>query len=219
MDAGAARIEYVGASMLVQGDCSKILPVIGRVSAVVTDPPYGINISANPVRQKHSKKDWDAAPVGPDLLGQMRDMSDAQIIWGGNYFELPPSQGFLIWDKAQPQNFSLAQCELAWCSWGFPAKMFRRSVTSYDKEHPTQKPLDLMRWCLGFLRNPITVLDPFMGSGATGAAAVELGLKFIGIELDAEYFEVAARRIRQAEAQGGLFNPPPATEEESASLL
>src|SRR5690606_2596714 len=96
------RDERIGGQRLILGDCLEVMPLLGRFDAVVTDPPYGINIANNPVRQKHQKKAWDAKPVGAEHIAAMRKASDEQIIWGGNYFELPPSRGFLIWDKKQP---------------------------------------------------------------------------------------------------------------------
>jgi hypothetical protein len=137
----AGGIEKIGDATLYLGDCRDILPTLGKVDAVVTDPPYGIGISSNPVRRAHEKKDWDAAPPDGALFDLMREVSREQVIWGGNYFPLPPSQCFLIWDKKQPQDFSLAMCEMAWASRKLPAKMWRQSVLSYDKTHPTQKPV------------------------------------------------------------------------------
>ena len=205
------REERIGDCRLILGDCLEIMPELGRVDAVVTDPPYGIGISSNPVRQKHSKKDWDACAVGSAHLGCIRSVSEEQIIWGGNYFDLPPSRGFLVWDKKQPENFSLAMCEQAWWSRDTNAKVFTKSVLGYNKQHPTQKPVALMEWCLGFLPNATTILDPFMGSGTTGVACVNLGRRFIGIELDPEYFDIACRRIDEAHRQADMFVPKPAT--------
>jgi len=172
---------------------------------LVTDPPYGIGIAANPVRQKHEKLDWDAAPPSPELIAQCIAMADKAIIWGGNYFSLPPCQRVLVWDKLQPADFSLAMLEMAWTNIGGPAKMFRQSVTSYAKEHPTQKPENLMKWCIGFLPDSQTILDPFMGSGTTGVAAVQMGRKFIGIEREPKYYDIACKRIEDAQRQGDMF--------------
>ena len=172
---------------------------------LVTDPPYGIGIAANPVRQKHDKLDWDAAPPSHDLIAQCIAMTDKAIIWGGNYFSLPPTQRILVWDKMQPADFSLAMLEMAWTNLTGPAKMHRQSVTSYPKEHPTQKPDALMKWCISFLPNAQTILDPFMGSGTTGVAAVQMGRSFIGIEREPKYFDIACRRIEDAQRQGDMF--------------
>lgn len=197
----------IGDATLYLGDCMDILPTLGKVDAVITDPPYGINIANNPVRQMHEKSDWDASTPPQKVLDSILLNSDLQIIWGGNYFDLPPSQCFLIWDKVQPQNFSLAMCEMAWCSKKSPAKMHRQSVLSYRKDHPTQKPVELMVWCIEQAGKANTILDPFMGSGTTGVAAIQLGRKFIGIEREPKYFDIACKRIEQAVAQGQLFAP------------
>ena len=201
--------ERIGDCRLILGDCLDVLPTLGPVDAVCTDPPYGIGIAANPVRQKHEKKNWDRSPIGDKHIAAMMAVSDEQIIWGGNYFNLPPSRGFLIWDKKQPENFSLAMCEQAWWSRDANAKVFRHSVLGYEKKHPTQKPVALMEWCLGFLPNATTILDPFMGSGTTLVACAKLGRKGIGIEIDPGYFDIACRRVEEAYRQPDMFVEPP----------
>ena len=198
----------IGGATLYLGDCREILPTLGKVDAVVTDPPYGIGIAANPVRQMHEKSDWDAAAPGQEVFDLIRAASREQIIWGGNYFGLPPSQGFLVWDKKQPQDFTLSMCEMAWMSKQQPAKLWRQSVLSYEKSHPTQKPVPLIEWCLDFLPDANTILDPFMGSGTTGVACAKLGRKFIGIEIEPKYFDIACRRIEEAYKQPRLFAEP-----------
>ena len=205
-----SRIEHIGAATLYLGDCREILPTLGKVDAVVTDPPYGIGIAANPVRQKHDKAAWDDVPPDHNLFASLRAMSDWQIIWGGNYFELPPAQGFFVWDKVQPEKFSLSMCEQAWTNIKTPAKLFRRHVVSFTKEHPTQKPEELMRWCLGYLPDTaLSVLDPYMGSGTTGVACAGLGRAFTGIEREPRYFDIACRRIEEAQRQSDLFIKQP----------
>jgi DNA modification methylase len=216
---GKFREERIGAHRLILGDCLEVMKTLGKVGAVVTDPPYGIGIADNPVRQKHARKDWDGTPVNSEILQAIRAASSEQIIWGGNYFDLPPSRGFLVWDKKQPENFSLAMCEQAWWSRDTNAKVFSKSVLGYHKEHPTQKPVALMEWCLGFLPNSQTILDPFMGSGTTGVACQKLGRSFIGIELDPEYFDIACRRIDEATRQPDLFIEPPAALPKQETLI
>ena len=203
------REERIGSQRLILGDCLQVMPELGHFDAVVTDPPYGIGISDNPVRQKHARKDWDAVAVGVEYLQAVCAISSEQIIWGGNYFNLPPSRGFLVWDKKQPENFSLAMCEQAWWSRDANAKVFRKSVTSYEKQHPTQKPVALMEWCLGFLPEAKTILDPFMGSGTTLVACQRMGRHGTGIELDPDYFEIACKRVDEAARQPDLFNDAP----------
>lgn len=222
------RVETIGGATLYLGDCMEILPTLGKVDAIVTDPPYGIlNLegagSTTAVRKSPRQQGsgtlknrllnvsdvrWDIAP-SVEVFDQMRAMSGVQIIWGGNYFPLPPARGILAWDKEQPwPNFS--QVELAWTSLNRPAALLRLngSRNTPDKEHPTQKPLALMVWCLDFLPDGVTVCDPYMGSGTTGVAAMQTGRKFIGIERDDKYFDIALRRIEQAANQGQLFAAP-----------
>lgn len=206
------RIEHLSDDVTLHcGDCLEILPTLGKVDAVVTDPPYGIGIAANPIRQRHEKSSWDNKPASRLHIEAIRLVSKQQIIWGGNYFDLPPSQGFLVWDKGQPEGLTLAQVEQAWLSENRPAKIIRRHVVSYQKEHPTQKPIEVMKWCLGFVPEARTILDPFMGSGTTGVAAVQLGRRFVGIEIEPRYFDIACRRIADELARPRLaLEEPPA---------
>ena len=178
------------------------------VDLVLTDPPYGIGISSNPIRQKHIKKEWDNNTPLDLIFNEIFRISKNQIIWGANYFNLPPSKGFLIWDKKQPYDFSLAMCEYAYSSFDFPAKMYSYSNRGDEiKLHPTQKPLDLMTFCLNFALqrdNTIkTIYDPFSGSGTSLVCAKSKGLDYIGSELDKDYFEIINKRLQSV--QGSLF--------------
>ncbi len=195
----------IGNAELWHGDCAEMLPALGRFDLILTDPPYGLGMAANPVRQAHEKRCWDDSPPETSLFTLMRQRARDLIIWGGNYFDLPPSQGFLVWDKMQPENFSLAMCEQAWCSFSRPAKMFRLSVLSYEKHHPTQKPVQLMKWCINMHPAAYTICDPFMGSGTTGVACAQMGKTFTGIEQDRKYFDIACERIENAQRQGQMF--------------
>lgn len=182
---------------IFHGDCREILPHLPKVDLVLTDPPYGIRLAANPFRQKFEKSDWDNDVPDAALLADVIEMGKDAIIWGGNYFSLPAHQRFLVWDKVQHEDFSSAMCEQAWTTLNGPAKLFRRHVVSYTKDHPTQKPLELMHWCLGFAPDAATILDPFMGSGTTLRAAKDLGRQAIGIEIEEKYCEIAVKRLRQ----------------------
>lgn len=214
-----SRVERIGDATLYLGDCMEILPTLKGVDAVVTDPPYGIGIAANPVRQMHEKLDWDASVPSADLMGAVLAAAPLHVIWGGNYFDLPPSQCFYIWDKVQPENFSLAMCEQTWVSKKAPAKLYRQSVLSYRKEHPTQKPVELMEWCIEQIGgDALLILDPFMGSGTTGVAAVNRSRAFIGIEREPKYFDIACRRIEQAYKQRPLFEAEPAKKPEQLEI-
>ena len=174
---------------------------------VLTDPPYGIGIADNPIRQKHAKKDWDSFVPNESIFDEIFRISKVQIIWGSNYFKLPPSKCFLVWDKKQPYGFSLAMAELAYCSIDYPAKIYSHSNRGdEDKKHPSQKPLKLMEFCLEFARSRQeikTVFDPFMGSGTTAVACESLGLQWVGCELEPDYVAIANKRLEKV--QGSLF--------------
>jgi len=173
----------------------------------IVDPPYGIGISSNPVRQQHDKKQWDNAIPSTEYFTELMRVSENQIIWGGNYFDLPPTQGFFIWDKKQPHDFSLAMAEYAWSSIQKPAKMWSLSVLKEKgKIHPTQKPVELYQWLLLNNAKPDQrILDTHLGSGSSAIAAHYFGCDFVGIELDEDYYEAACKRFKQMTAQQAMF--------------
>ena len=208
------REEQIGRARLILGDCREVLPTLGKVDAVVTDPPYGIGehggacrTRGRPGYTKHADKGWDNERPPAAVFDAMRHVSREQIIWGGNYFAdlLPPSMGWLYWKKLMGGDF--ADGELAWTSRNRALREFTKCPKGMDKEHPCEKPVQLMLWCLGFVPDAETILDPFMGTGTTGVAALQAGRKFIGIERDPDYFEIACRRIREAAGEdvGPLF--------------
>jgi DNA modification methylase len=210
------RVEQIGAATLYLGDCREVLPTLGQVDAVVTDPPYGIGEDGGRFRGRIGqnirvlpKGGWDSATPDASVFDMMRACSDDQIIWGGNYFtdKLPPSKGWLYWQKRMGGDFS--DGELAWTSRDRALREFTKCPKGQGAEHPTQKPVELMRWCLGFLPDAQIILDPFMGSGTTGVAAVKMGRKFIGVEKNLDYFSIACRRISEALKQPDLFIEPP----------
>lgn len=221
------RTEHLAEGVtLYCGDCREILPTLGRVDAVVTDPPYGIGMDGGNVGYKgfndFEKKNWDKEPPSPETLALVLSKADQHIIWGGNYFALPPSRCFLIWDKgAGFKGRSYAECEQAWTSLDANARTFEFDPLARGeyrgKAHPTQKPVELMKWCLDFLRAE-TILDPFMGSGTTGVAAVQRGLKFTGIEVEPSYFDAACRRVSIALKQPDFFIEKPAPAKQEAML-
>lgn len=220
------RKEVIGSCELYLGDCMDIMPTLGRVPAVVTDPPYGIgidgqkeSINKNP---KHNRKffeakGWDDATPPIEVFEAIRAVSDEQIIWGGNYFVdrgLLPKKGWLVWDKGQ-RGLTMSDGELAYSSLDKPLRMFtlnRAALIADGTQHPTQKPLKLMQWCLTHIPDATTILDPFMGSGTTGVACVKAGRSFIGIEREPSYFDIACDRIRKSYDQGDMFVSAPAND-------
>ena len=212
----------IGNCRLIQGDCLEVMKELGPVDAVVTDPPYGIardhlkaSASGGWSKLYSTQIEWDDA--APQIAAEMAiAKSKNQIIWGGNYFALKPKRGWLIWDKMQ--NHSSGHAELAWTTCDIPIRNFsysRAQLSSEIKQHPTQKPVALMEWCLGFVPDAQTILDPFMGSGTTLVACAKMGRKGIGIELDPDYFDIAVKRVEEAYAQPDLFVEPPAKPEQT----
>ena len=173
----------------------------------IVDPPYGIGISANPVRQKHKKKNWDNKTPTSEYFEELFRVSKNQIIWGGNYFNLPKTQGFFIWDKKQPHNFSLAMVEYAWSSIQKPAKMWSLSVQKeQNKIHPTQKPIELYEWLiLNNAKKGDKILDTHLGSGSSRIACYRNGFDFVGFELDKDYYEAQEKRFKTELMQPRLF--------------
>ena len=220
------REEVIGDCSLINADCREVLPTLGKVDAVVTDPPYGVLSETGSAATRRSGGNqnagvmpWDVAPKA-DLLALLRDYSEWQMFWGGCHLELPPTFGYLVWDK-QIDGLNFGEVEYCWTNTKFAPRVFRYRAVGVDggKQHPTQKPIQLMQWCLGFLPDADTILDPFMGSGTTGVACVKLGRKFIGIEIEPKYFDIACRRIEQAYRQPDLFVSPPAPKPVQEALL
>lgn len=223
------REEIIGAARLINADCRDVLPTLGKVDAVVTDPPYGIGVDATMHKQSGTQygraaaakssyraTNWDNMPISPEDVVLLRSISRHQIIFGGNYFDLPPARCWLIWDKDNGDS-EFADCELAWTNLDKPVRLITWMWNGMLRKggerrfgHPTQKPLEVMRWCIGHLpADTQTICDPFMGSGTTGCAAVSLGKQFTGIEADNEYFDIACRRIEEAQRQSDLFIKQP----------
>ena len=206
----------IGDCRLILGDCLEIMPFLGEFDAVVTDPPYGIGEHGGRFRGRKGQnikvlpnKGWDKERPSKAIFDIILSCSARQIIWGGNYFAdmLPASKAWLYWQKLMGGDF--ADGELAWTNRDKALREFTCCPKGKGGLHPTQKPVALMEWCLGFLPNSKTILDPFMGSGTTGVACAKLGRKFTGIELDPEYFEIACERIRKAYEQPDMFIAKP----------
>lgn len=202
---------------LYHGDCLAVLPKLEGITALVTDPPYGINYKTSASRSnKSGAKNWsaiegDAAPFDPaHLLGY-----PTVVLFGGNHFadKLPASPGWLVWDKLNGLESkreigfnNSADVEMAWTNLPKPARLFshrwmgllRDSELHHQSLHPTQKPVALMRWVLTATTSPDDLIcDPYAGSGATLVAAKELGRKVIGVELEERYCEIIAKRCSQ----------------------
>ena len=222
------REERIGNQRLILGDCLQVMPTLGRFDACLCDPPFGIGrdgqvktTGGNGGRKFYEHKGWDAERPAPEVFALMRSITDEQIIWGGNYFAdlLPPSMRWLVRDKGQRINQS--DGELAWTSQQKALRITERNRVALMTDgavHPTQKPVALMEWCLGFLPDAKTILDPFMGSGTTLVACQRMGRHGTGIELDEEYWRIACERVHQAWKQPDLFiadSKPPAPVQES----
>jgi site-specific DNA-methyltransferase (adenine-specific) len=188
----------------------------GCLDAVVTDPPYGIGVTRMTLGNRKGSQvlrasNWDDAP--PDLT-LVVSLGVPSVVWGANHFTLPTSRCWFVWDKGTGDN-DFADAELAWTNLDGAVRMFRRSWVGAnakergdaDRFHPTQKPVALMAWCIERLNLPpdSLIIDPYCGSGTTGVAAVQLGRRFLGIERESAYVDIARRRIADAAAQGNLF--------------
>jgi len=212
----------IGNATLYLGDCAEILSTLDAVDAVITDPPYGINENSKKVASRgnmakpkdYGEFDWDKSPPPDELIELIRTKGKYQAFFGGNYFTLPPTSCWLVWDKLNGDN-DFADCELAWTNW---SKAVRRLQWRWngmirqgneERYHPTQKPLEVMKWVIDLCPKSETILDPFMGSGTTGVAAIQMGKKFIGIERESKYFDIACKRLELAVAQPQLFEPEP----------
>jgi DNA modification methylase len=226
------RREVIGGQTLYLGDCLEIMPALGKVDAVVTDPPYGIRYDSAAAKSSGKKSgkgfgfkgdykatDWDSATCD-DAIEIAVSMAKGAVVFGGNYYRLAPSPCWLVWDKET--NGQFADCELAWTNLDQPVRRIRHMWNGGIRKgheprhgHPTQKPVALMEWCLGFLPNAQTILDPFMGSGTTLVACQRLGRHGIGIEIDPGYFDIACRRVEEATRQPDMFveQPTPAQQE------
>jgi DNA modification methylase len=218
---GGNQIVTIGAATLYLGDAVDIVPTLAPVDLVCTDPPYGIGEAAGKAKTRkglgptrdYGDDAWDNEPVDAELMAQIRQKGKWQIIFGGNYYHCPPASCWLVWDKVNGNN-DFADCELAWTNLPKAVRRIQymwngmlRERGAQRGDHPTQKPLEVMKWAIGHAPDSNTILDPFMGSGTTGVAAIQLGKSFIGIEREERYFEAAVRRIREANGDdaGPLF--------------
>jgi DNA modification methylase len=222
------RREVIGDCELWLGDCIEILPTLGPVDAVVSDVPYGMGWNTDSTRftggqykRGDGREDWgairsDDRPFDPAPWLAFREC----ILWGSNHYaQRLPVGATLIWLKKPPDLFGtfLSDAEIGWKKGGhgvfchykqFPPPS-RMAENNGSVAHPTQKPLQLMEWCLGMVMGE-SILDPYMGSGTTGVACVKTGKRFVGIEIDPAYFDIACRRVEDAYRQPDFFVERPA---------
>lgn len=230
----------IGDCTLYNEDCKFIMPTLSGVDAVVTDPPYGINLDTNNLRftgakggasrqRKQLKGSADGKPIANDVAAfdpsPLLKVGKQQIIWGWNNFpDKLPRGTALVWLKRNDEAFGsfLSDAELGWFNKGhgvYCRRDLSNNAIAMDRQHPTQKPVSLMEWCLTFLPHAEIILDPFMGSGTTGVACLRAGRKFIGIEIDKRYFDIACRRIEEAYKQPDLFVSSPEVKPEQMTLV
>ena len=214
---------------IYHADCREIVPHLGSYDLLLTDPPYGIGAdkemskkrvgmrNGKPIlRGQYERTEWDSAPIPMRLMNAIRKLCKKQIIWGGNYYPLPPCVGWLIWDK-ENGACDFADGEAAWNNLGCALRikrhlwngMFRKGVEKRD--HPTQKPLEVIAWALSLAGDVRTAFDPFAGSGTTGVACMDAGISCTLIEREERYCEIAARRIENNTPPLGLVIPPAPT--------
>lgn len=213
-----SRVEHLAEGVtLYLGAMEDVLPTLGRFDLCLTDPPYGIGEDGGRFRARKGqnirvlpKGNWDQNTPPAAAFNLIRARSESQVIWGGNYFsdKLPPSKGWLYWQKLMGGDF--ADGELAWTSRDRALREFTFCNKNQGAEHPAQKPVELFRWCLQFFPDARSVVDPYMGSGTCGIACVKAGVAFVGIERHEAYLDIACRRIEAALKEPDLFIPQPA---------
>lgn len=221
----------IGNAELWHADCLDVLPNLPQACLVIADPPYGIGEASGKKKQRskafgsksfgpknsrnrvieapdYDLQDWDNTPASPEQIAATIAAGKHCIIWGGNYFQLPPVTGWLVWDKINSGDF--ADCELAWSNLPIAVRQFRHmwngmlrdSERNEPRVHPTQKPIALMKWCITKRKEmPKLIIDPFAGSGPVGVACMDMGIKYIGIEKEKRNFDILCERIDRAQQQ------------------
>ena len=205
----------IGDAVLYLGDCMDVLPMLDKVDAVITDPPFGVGnfvqVSGN---VRGEVVTWNESGPTEEFFKLIKEKSTHRIVWGANYFNCFEGAGGLVWIKNQPMP-NMSKAEMASTSWGNKVELATITWTNYVNSkvstHPCERPVDLYKWCISQLPknavSRISILDPYMGSGSCGVAAMQMGKQFIGIEREEKYFDIACRRLGQAAAQGQLFEP------------
>ena len=193
-------------------DCMEYLATCedNAFELAIVDPPYGINIHSSGRLGHYGGKGklWDNETPGQDYFKEVFRISRNAIIWGGNYFALPPTRGFIIWDKQQPADVSFASCEYAWTSFDRSAKTFYMRPQNADaiRIHPTQKPVKLYEWLLmNYAKEGDRILDTHLGSGSIAVACHNLGFDLVGCELDPDYYAAACERLDKHKKQLRMF--------------
>lgn len=211
---------------VICGDNREILPTVGRFDACVTDPPYGIARVwkggfgrgwAKAAADTAERNEWDAEAPSAEFFQTLFEMTKQQIIWGGNYFDLRLSRGWLVWNKPE-RNFTLAEAELAWTNVDTVIRVCDAPRSEPGRLHPTQKPVAVMEWSISRLPHAGSVIDPFLGSGTTGVAAVRAGRAFTGIEREPKWFDLSCKRISDELRRPRLFAEPVAKPVQEALL-
>lgn len=231
--------KQIGDCTLYLADCAELLPLLPKADAVVTDPPYGIGQDKGfegfegfggfgpPIARRQYDDNWDDVRPSREVFEAILKTGKVAVVFGGNYFTdlLPVGGHWLVWDKKNTMP-TFSDCELAWTN--IERKSVKLLTYEYngligkreERVHPTQKPYEVMRWCLERLpAGSDLILDPFMGSGTTGVACARLGKRFIGIEREPKYFDIAVRRIEEAYKQGDFFVERPKAPEAQQLLL
>jgi site-specific DNA-methyltransferase (adenine-specific) len=193
----------------------------------IVDPPYGIGINHNMGRRKgdkpsdYKKVKWDDAPPPADYFDELFRVSKNQIVWGANYFSMPPCKCFIVWRKPQiSEQVSFSMCEYAWASFDATAKEWIGMSAEADRIHPTQKPVALYEWLIRNYAKPgDKILDTHLGSGSSRIAAYNLGFDFVGYEIDTDYFNAQEERFQKHTAQIRLFDLAPEPTEEQLQII
>lgn len=186
----------------------------------IVDPPYGIHdrlmngagfMKASPQKARYREKQWDKATPSAEYFAELRRVSENQVIWGGNYFDLPPTRGIVAWVKPPMRNHpAFSQWEMAWTSFDRSAKVIEENPAHMEGDtiHPTQKPVALYRWVLQTYAKPgQRILDTHLGSGSSAIAADIEGFDFVGMDIDLDYITAARKRLAEHQAQHRLFEP------------
>ena len=201
----------------IHGDCMEYMREMpeNAFELAITDPPYGIGMDGGNVGYRgfndFKKKDWDKQPPPKEYFKELMRVSVNQIVFGGNYFELPPTRCFLVWDKGEGfYNRTYAEGELAWTSFNKNVKIFKYDPLAKGdyrgKIHPTQKPVAPYKWLLkNYAKKGDKILDTHVGSASSLIACHQMGFEYLGFEIDEEYYNKAKQRLDEVKAQQTIF--------------